>query len=99
MWEKFLGVYVVLALVALAMAPTDAVSQMCESTEGSPQSARSQRSSTSVSLQLSTRRISERRQEQILVPCVGFSSAWTSLPIPLAEYLFNSRGPSSIGVG
>ena len=36
MWKKFLGVYVVLALVALAMAPTDAVSQMCESTDGSP---------------------------------------------------------------
>jgi hypothetical protein len=36
MWKKYLGVCVVLALVALALAPTEAVSQMCEATDGSP---------------------------------------------------------------
>ena len=95
MWKKFLGVYVVLALVALAMAPTDAVSQMCESTDGSPRECTISEEldfCLFAAVDAADQRATSGTDSRI---CVGFSSARTSLPAASRMSLPLSDGVSA----
>ena len=99
MWEKFLGVYVVLALVALAMAPTDAVSQMCESTERSPREC-----TISEELDLCLFAAVDAADQRATSGTDSRTMRWIQRSVDVAAYSprripLYSRGPSSIGGG